>query len=881
MNGEWNGHAQTPNIQLSTYNRISPIFAGLNGRVAEWLGSALQKLLLRFESARDLKQSADRDPIGALFFPQYLAHIPIGTPVRWCIAAYRSCSMISIRHVLLLHSLPLLALSTAAQELGAIGKWRDHFSYVNAVAVTEAGSAIYCASSTGAFKFDRNTEEIERLTKVNALSDVGINGLAWNDDLQMLLVHYTNGNLDLISSSSSHNMSDIKRSSLLGDKSINAIHCEGSLAYLSCGFGIVVVDLAGREVRETWFIGPGGSQVQVNQLTMTADSIYAATNSGLFVASRFAPNLASFSSWRPRTDMGGGVIAGPFNAVVYFNDRIMANYASAGDAPDTVLVLGQDDLWVRHEGLFGRKNRELRPSHNGQYLTVTHGADIQLLDASLNEVNFLYGYVPTQISTEQSLFGSDGRFWVADGQNGLVSSSGGTTGRIIVPNGPRSPEAYRMAIEEGALYVATGAVAGNWTNTYSKNGVHHYIDGLWETDHPYNNSLMQGLNSYGGAVNDIMAVAVDPNNGSRAFAGSWEEGLIEYSGRAPAMIHNVDNSGMSPVVGGSPDQINVAGVDVDDDGNVWVTNSGATNSIAVFTKNGQWYSFNPGSLLNGNYLVADILAASNGYKWVIRPRGNALMVFNDNGTIDNTSDDQFMLVKNVEGAGGLPTPDVYSIAEDLDGEIWIGTNEGVAVIYDPTSVFSGGPFDAQQILIEQDGNVQILFETEAISAIEVDGADRKWVGTQSSGVFLVSPDGRTQIHHFTAENSPIPSNVITSLAIDDRTGEVFIGTDRGIISYRSDATDGEAEVSCASVFPNPVRSTHTGPIAVTGLMRDSEVKITDVSGNLVFRTTSLGGQAIWDGNNMGGERVATGVYLVFATDRTGAYKCNTKLLVVR
>lgn len=258
-----------------------------------------------------------------------------------------------------------------------------------------------------------------------------------------------------------------------------------------------------------------------------------------------------------------------------------------------------------------------------------------------------------------------------------------------------------------------------------------------------------------------------------------------------------------------------------------------------------------------------------------------MLVFNDNGTLSNTSDDQYKVLNTFEGSGGLPSLDVLSMAEDLDGEIWVGTGRGVAVFYAPDAVFSGGDFDAQQILIEQDGNIQVLLETEAVSTIAVDGANRKWLGTQSSGVFLVSADGTEQVHHFTAANSPLPSNTITNITIDGESGEVFIGTDQGVMSYRSDASEGLLEASCAKVFPNPVDRTYDGPITITGMMRDSDVRITDISGNLVYRTTSLGGQAIWPGTDLSGEAVSTGVYLIFATDPTGTSKCNTKVLVVR
>jgi hypothetical protein len=346
-------------------------------------------------------------------------------------------------------------------------------------------------------------------------------------------------------------------------------------------------------------------------------------------------------------------------------------------------------------------------------------------------------------------------------------------------------------------------------------------------------------------------------------------------------IHNNTNSPLGVQVGGPPGKVNIAGLAFDRDGNLWISNGYATNPIACRTKNGAWHTFNPGSVLNGNLLVSDILAASNGYKWLLRPRGNGILVFNDGGTIGNTGDDQYKVLNNQPGSGGLPSNDVYSFAEDKDGHIWVGTNRGVAVFYTPNAIFGGGDFDAQQILIEQDGNVQILFETEAVTALAVDGANRKWVGTETSGAYLVSADGRTQIHHFTAQNSPLPSNTITSIAIDGITGEVFFGTDRGILSYRSDATESAFENTCASVFPNPVRESYTGPVAITGLVRDSEVRITDMAGNLVYSTTSLGGQAVWPGTDLAGGRVATGVYLVFAVDRTGSYKCNTKVLVVR
>ena len=777
----------------------------------------------------------------------------------------------------LLATLPLLA-----QFETAIGEWRDHFPYRLALSVAEGGGHVYCASANGLFRFHPPSGEITRLTKVNALSDVGITGISWNETRGSLLVHYSNGNLDIVQGNSVFNMGDIRRSNILGDKGIYTAFHQGDRVYLGCGFGVVVVDLTRREVRETWFVGPAGAQVRVEGIVFHGDSIYTATNTGIYVASRNAPNLAAFSSWRKRLDVPPAMVNGPFNAVASIGDQLLVNYRAQAPNADTLLVLGQDNVFQRFEPLYGRTNRRLNTSPDGQFLVIPHEGDIQRFRPDLTLDVLQFGYANTFCSPRDAIQGTNGNLWVADRNLGLVRGQGFDIGTAVVPNGPLNAGAYRMSSEGGALYVATGAVAGNWTNRFFKDGVHSFVDGNWRTAFPDNNTLLaQGTNDFGGTVNDYMAVAVDPNDADRVFVGTWDDGLIEFRNRLPVTFYTHTNSSLLAEINGPEGKVNVAGLAFDRQGNLWMTNAQTGSPISVLTRTGTWKNFSPGAILGGNFLVSDITVGRNGFKWIIRPRGSALLVFDDGGTIEDTNDDRYRLLNNVTGSGGLPTNDVYCVAEDLDGQIWVGTNRGPAVFYSPEAVFGEGNFDAQQILIEQDGNIQILLETEAISAIAVDGANRKWIGTETSGVFLISADGREQVFHFTSANSPLPSNTISSLAIDKATGEVFIGTDRGIISYRSDATQGGPENSCAKVFPNPVRDTYTGPVAISGLVRDSEVRITDMAGNLVYRTTSRGGQAIWDANNMSGERVATGVYLVLVVDRFGNTTCNTKVLVVR
>jgi ligand-binding sensor domain-containing protein len=273
----------------------------------------------------------------------------------------------------------------------------------------------------------------------------------------------------------------------------------------------------------------------------------------------------------------------------------------------------------------------------------------------------------------------------------------------------------------------------------------------------------------------------------------------------------------------------------------------------------------------------------SGYIWVAAPTGNnigGLLVYDINETIDDLTDDDSYFYSIGTGTGNLPSQDVKCVVEDLDEEIWVGTADGLAIIYDQDAAFGGNNSDAQQILIEQDGNVQILLENEVITDIEVDGANRKWIATEGSGVFLLSEDGQDEILRLTKENSPLLSNIVYDVAIDNYSGDVYFATSDGVISLRYTATGSIDPYLDVFAFPNPVRSDYEGIIAVKGLSRDSDFKVTDLTGNLIYHGTSLGGQAIWDLKDFNGIRVSTGVYLIYCNSESGAKDAVAKLLVV-
>ncbi len=738
---------------------------------------------------------------------------------------------------------------------------------------------VYAATTTGLFSIGVQDHEITRFTKVQGLSDVNISALGWNPALRALVIGYRNGNVDLLRGSSVTNISDIARSTIVGDKSIYTMVAQGQQMMLGCGFGIVVLDLARREVKDTYIIGPDASQLVVRGLVVHNDSIHAATESGLYSAWVNEPNLAAFVNWRKRTDVPRP--NGPFTAIASFEGRLLVNYNNpAPNGSDTVYVHAGG--WQRFNAVQG--TRVARLHADGGRLSVTLGGIVRQFNSDLQELGGWGDVNGTWLNATDAIARDPDGVWACTGSMGLVELPMAGPRSSYYPNGPANNSVYRLSTAQGQVIAGTGGPSGNWGNLFLKYGVHRFKEGVWSTIDMSNDPLMAtGANTYGGAVNDVMAVVLDPDDPDHAHAGSWEEGVLELRGNQVTGVLNAGNSSLQrnatsdPAVG----MVQVGGLVYDGDGNLWISNALAPSPISVRTKSGSWRAFNPGSVLGGNSLMADITVGDNGYKWIVRPRGNGLLVFDDNGTIGEPGDDRYKAINTTEGSGALPSMDVYAAVADHDGEVWVGTGRGIAVFHSAYSVFDNSGGDAQQILIEQDGNYQYLLESEAVSAIAVDGADRKWLGTQNAGVFLVSANGTEQVHHFTMANSPLPSNNIVSIAIDGPTGEVFFGTDQGIVSFRGAATEGGQEADCAAVYPNPVHPTYTGPVAISGLVRNSDVRITDVAGNVVYRTTSLGGQAIWPATDLSGQRVSTGVYLVFVNDPDGLSSCNTKVLVVR
>lgn len=753
-----------------------------------------------------------------------------------------------------------------AQEIG-IGQWRDHLPYQKVIAVTKGEGKVYAATPFSLFYYNEADNSLNRLNKINGLSDVGVSSIQFHKGLRTLIVAYSNGNIDLVKDEVVFNMSDIKRKTILGNKSINRVVLIGDDAYLACGFGLVVLDLSRREFRGTYFIGPDGTSININDVDFDpVDSLlYAVADEGIFKANIFTANLANFAEWQ--REFSAALPSGPFNHVAVHNHKVYINRKGPAYSTDAMFVK-INGAWQA----FQPENTSTRFSMNvfNDRLVVSNNLAVDAFRPDGTMEFRIYTYNPGSVVPADAIIDENNAIWIADQQSGLT--------RVDRPNqdaeqfkldGPDFADVYELDAGGNDVWVVPGGRNTAFGSIYRQAQFAGFVDGKWKTVTSKQDTILNSMR-------DVLTVAVDPANHKRVYFGTWGYGLLEYNNSQFVENYTDRNSTLEKsVLGGN--WIGVGGLAFDASNNLWVANSSSTAALSVKKTNGDWKSFNLGPQASGLDL-AGLMIDKQQLKW-LRTRDHSLVVFNDNNTPDDTSDDQTRRLTSASGNGSLPGNFILSMAADRDGQVWLGSDEGVAVIYSPSNIFSNQNFDAQKVLINQDGFGQYLLEAEAVTSIAVDGANRKWFGTDRAGVFLMSADGTKEIAHFTEENSPLLSNSILSITITD-AGEVFFGTSKGIISYRSESVPPQPTYDNLVIFPNPVRESYNGTIAIRGLVSNTNVKITDIAGNLVFSGLSEGGQAVWNGRNFNGDKVQTGVYLVFVTNTDGSKTTVGKIMFI-
>lgn len=767
-----------------------------------------------------------------------------------------------MRIPLLLLLLACFAFTVAeAQNPLPIGRWRSHLPYQSGKDVAQSKDKIFFATEMSLLSLDKDDLSVEFISTVNGLSNTGVEFIRYHPTIEALIVVYKNTAIDLVYEDGEVVTLNqvLNFQGLTGEKRINDLHiANDSIVYLAAAYGVSRINLRAREFQSTTFTG-----IPVDNVYTYEGQVYMATEEGVYRIAIDAVNPDDFRQW----DLLGPEEGFP----EVYTARAFTVFEGA-------LHLGVNDTIFRYE------NDELTYVHYEVGSTVrflSSEGELLLMGFRPSRIHYLHpdgrrGNLPFNcvFSPNYALEDERGRLWYGNAatRTAFRYQEALSTGvcQELNYDSPFSEAVWDLTVANNQLWMASGGLGQTLGPIFIPDGFASFIDGQWTI---YNRDVReelkgQDLNSPDDDIQVFVASAVHPGNG-KVYMGSFIEGLVELDPVTDEIVqYSTQNSTLQ--IANQDIRVRVGGLAFDDDNGLWVSNHAAPNPLSVLLPGGEWRSFNPSC--NQNQLL-DIAVDNSNNKWIrVSSAGAGLILFNE-GDVDDPSDDECRTFTS--GNSELPSNDVNCLAADLNGDIWAGTNQGIVIFECGSSAFSDNCTGTRRI-VEQDGFGAFLLETESVTSIAVDGANRKWVGTQN-GVFLLSPTGERQIARFTVENSPLFDNRIISIAVNNDNGEVFIGTASGLLSYQSDAVAGQrthrAELE---IYPNPVRENYEGPIAIKGLARDAVVKITDLTGKLVFETNALGGQAIWDGRDYNGRRVQTGVYLIFSSSNARFAGFNAK-----
>lgn len=751
------------------------------------------------------------------------------------------------------------------QSQVAVGKWRDHLSYSTLCRVESAKDRIYCAAADAMFYYDLDDHTVNRLNKTTSLSDVGVSTFAYDPQSGYVVVAYNNANIDIIKNDRVFNINDIKRSNVSSNKRINNISFSNHRAYLSCAFGIVVIDMNRDEISETIYLGADGGMMNVNDLAFTDSLIVAATDRGLYFAPANSQTLGLFSTWHSDNS---SLLAGQrvTHLAVRDDGQLLALTQTEGD---TSLYI--ESTPMAFAPFIGGTVRSFKVCQ--QNVVVCRDRRVEIYDRNGNLNKTISDIDWLDMKPNDATMTNDGRLWVAHDWASLVTLLPGDESSMqsLGPDGPWTGNAYSLVSFDSTLYLCPGGHRTTYQGIYNDADVFSLRDSKWrQLDDP--DGLLSGKM-------DVVDVAVNPNNQKQFMAASWGHGLIEVTDNKVTGFYDDKNSEGSIMrySQGDYNAVFTGGVAYDKRGNAWITNSLVNAALVVKKSDGSWKSFNTMGVVSSD--VDRIIWDSINDMKLFWGRQNRIFVHDGENSISYIDPNY---------GSKLQTSSVNCLVQDHSGQIWMGTNKGIKVIYNLRKAFDNGgfgemsPVTCNNILFNENDITEYLMAYENVTSIVVDGANRKWVGTSTGGLYLLSANGLKELEHFTSSNSPLFSDKILSLAIMPWSGELFVITDRGVQSYRTTATYAfTSPMEDIHAFPNPVRPDYEGVIAIKGFTRNGIVHITDAAGKTVYSTRANGGQAVWDGRNHDGKKVASGVYYVFASAEDGTMRSATKILIVR
>ena len=749
-------------------------------------------------------------------------------------------------------------------------KWQGYFSFNQITDISEATDNIFASSENAFFSKNLTSNNLKTITTVDGLKAETITAFYHSDSVNKSFVGNSNGLLLVVNPDGTIFFKTGIRDEVpvpAGIKQINHFLEYNNKLYLSTNYGISVFDLNTLEFGDTYYMGPSGNYISVQQTSINNGFIYAATlgsttGNGIRKVSLSNLFLNDFNQWE---DISGN----NWNGITAINNLV---YAARSDNK----LIKYDGTSLVQVAQYSQKIVDLRTSNN--YLIVTTLNEVFVYNSTFTQVFYIQNTLIPNISlifTCATVI--NGEVFIGTTDNGLISTtisnpSGFST---LLPSGPISNKIFRAKKLPSNLWVTYGSYDNSAVPTPDclPKPISLYNSQSGWSSIPFSDLL--------GAVT-LTDVVPNPKDENEVYVCSFQSGLLKIKNGVFTLFNELS----SPPNGPESQQwvptipnytsVRINGAAFDSKNNLWMTNSIVNKPLKELTSASQWQTYNFSSLMENPYYESygKMAIDKNDTKWIPSFRGNGLMAFNEKYS------NKFLRFKTGTD-GNLPSLSVKCVAVDTKNQLWIGTVMGLRIIPSVDSFISETDIQTKPIIILENDLAQELFYDQFIIDIAVDGANRKWVAIADSGVYLVSSNGQQTIYHFTKENSPLPSNNINDIEIDGITGEVFFASDKGLVSFKGTATNASGDLNSVYVYPNPVRPEYTGTVKIANLTNKATIKITDIEGNLVYETTSEGGTIEWDTTAFGNYKVASGVYMILISAQDGIETTINKVMIIR
>lgn len=772
------------------------------------------------------------------------------------------------------------ALTLSNGQSTTTGSWEAYFSY-NSIKDIEIGSdIIYAASENAIFTYDPYTNSIETITTIEGLSGDYITTIKYSENYNLLMIGYETGLMEVydLNTNTVLKVVDILNQITIppNNRRINDFYEFDNLVYISTNYGISIYDMQSLEFGDTYYIGFNGTQTRVHQITLNNNEIYAATSDGLKKANLNNPNLIDFQFWQTP-------FLGDFLSVISIADQVFTTKS------DNILYAVNDNS-LSPVLSFTEPILRLEPNENNFSIITANKVyyyqeDLSLISSYNNSPDLNTTFTTSKIFNDIIYIGTLG--------SGMLKTSNNSNDLYekIIPNGPLRNNPFSLHFGYGDLWVTFGDYDEDFNpNPNREYGFSFLENNIW-TNVSYD-SIQQNIEK---PVYNLNAIAINPVNSDQVFISSFQHGLLKFEKNNSLELLDDTNSALQSLVlaGSNYKSIRVSDLKFDNQGFLWSLTSLVEDPLKKFNlTTNQWQTYSFSSIIDDPILdengFGPLVIGPDGTKWVGSYR-NGVIGFNDNGN----------LIRQIVGedVANLPINHIKSLALDNNNILWIGTYKGLRILYNTSNFFTEDVITTSPIIFIEDGLPKELLELQFITAIIVDGSNNKWISTVDSGVFYLSSDGQNTIYHFTKDNSPLPSNGITSMAQNQNDGTIYFGTNRGLVAFKAGGSSPSNSLEDAYAYPNPVRpgfNIEIDKIKIKNLSENINIKITDIEGNLVaeaqsntnlrFKGYNLaidGGTAYWNGKNLADRTVASGVYVVLISDLNTIETNVLKIMLIR